>query len=439
MSRRQTGFTVALLATVVGVGCGRRPAETRTTAPAAPTPAPTVSEASGRKVLYWYDPMAPGSKFDKPGKSPFMDMQLVPKYADEPGGGSPSASAVTLSPEQVRATGIATVAVTRGAVSGVIRAVGTIEPDEGRQARVSARVAGRIEKLYADFTGQSVRAGEPLYSLYSPELVATQRELVLALENRERLSGGTAEAIGSADELLAAARDRLRLWGIGPAQIEALERSRKPELAVSFRSPISGTVLQKMVVAGQYVTEGAELYLLADLSSVWLMAQVYEYELAGLRVGQPAEATVSSLPGATLRGRVAFIEPVLDRETRTARVRIVLANPRGDLKPGMFADALLEVPAAASLVIPRSALIDTGARSIVYVEIAPNTFAARDVKTGAASGDRVAVLQGLKEGETVVAAANFFIDSQAQLAGGSSIQWSGALDVKQTPRPEATP
>jgi membrane fusion protein, copper/silver efflux system len=438
MSRRQTGFTVALLATVVGAGCGRRPADTKT-APTAPTPAPTASEASGRKVLYWYDPMAPGSKFDKPGKSPFMDMQLVPKYADEPSGGSTSAAAVTLSPEEVRATGIATVTVARGTVAGAIRAVGTIEPDETRQVRVAARLAGRIETLYAAYTGQAVRAGEPLYTLYSPELVATQREYVLALENRERLSAGTAEAISSANELVVASRDRLRLWGIGSAQIEALGRSRKPELALSFGSPISGTVLQKMAVAGQYVTEGAELYLLADLSSVWLMAQVYEYELGGVRIGQPAEVTVSSLPGTTLRGRVAFIEPVLDRETRTARVRIALANPRGDLKPGMFADARLEVPAAASLIIPRSALIDTGARRIVYVEIAPNTFAARDVKTGTASGDRVAVLEGLKEGETVVAAANFFIDSQAQLAGGSSIQWSGALDVKQTPKPERTP
>jgi Cu(I)/Ag(I) efflux system membrane fusion protein len=197
--------------------------------------------------------------------------------------------------------------------------------------------------------------------------------------------------------------------------------------------------MTKMVVEGQYVTEGSEIYLLADLSSVWLIAQVYEYELGRLHVGQDAEATVSALPGKTFRGRIAFIEPVLDRDTRSARVRIALANPKGELKPGMFAEATLETPPAPSLVVPRDALIDTGARRVVYVETSPNTFAPRDVKVGEASGDRIAILEGLKEGDRVVAAANFFIDSQSQLAGGSSIQWSGALEVKPTPIPEKRP
>ena len=163
------------------------------------------------------------------------------------------------------------------------------------------------------------------------------------------------------------------------------------------------------------------------------MAQVYEYELGGLRVGQTAEVTISALPGKTYQGKVAFIEPVLDRETRSARVRIVLPNPAGQLKPGMFADARLEIPSAAALTVPKSAVIDTGSRRVVYVETSPNTFSARDVKLGEASGDRVAVLDGLKEGERVVATSNFFVDSQAQLSGGASIQYSGALDVKTTP------
>ena len=406
-----------------------------------PSAAPAQAGTPARQVLYWYDPMAPGSKFDKPGKSPFMDMQLVPKYADEPGGGgaTESAAAVTLSPEAIRAAGIATVPATRETLARSIRSVGTIEADETRFVQVAARVAGRIDKLFADFTGQSVRAGAPLYQLYSPELVATEREYLLALENRQRLSNATPESIRSADELAAASRDRLRLWGIGPAQIAALEQSREPELALTYRSPITGTVMKKMAVEGQYVTEGSEIYLLADLSSVWLMAQVYEYELGRLRVGQDAEVTVSALPGQTFRGRIAFIEPILDRDTRSARVRIALPNPKGELKPGMFADAKLETPSAPSLVVPRNALIDTGARRVVYVETSPNTFTPRDVKVGETSGDRVAILEGLKEGDKVVATANFFIDSQSQLAGGSSIQWSGALEVKQTPSPEKKP
>ncbi len=427
-------IAAAASAVVTLAGCGKKTGPKPTSAAAMPTP-PSV--ASGREVLYWYDPMVPGSKFDKPGKSPFMDMQLVPKYADEPGGGATeSAAAVTLSPEAIRATGIATVPVTREALSRVIRSVGSIEIDETRQVRVSARVAGRVERLYANFTGQAVKSGAPLYALYSPELIATQREYLLAIQNRQRLSGGTAEAIRSGDELLAASRDRLRLWGIGPAQIATLEKGREPLLALTFPSPITGTVLQKMVVEGQYVAEGAELYLLADLSSVWLVARVYEYELGGLEVGQPAEISVSSLPGKNFHGRIAFIEPLLDSETRSARVRIPLPNPRGELRPGMFADAKLEMTGVPALVIPRGALIDTGARRVVYVEAAPNSFAPRNVKVGSGSGDRVAVLEGLKEGEKVVAAANFFIDSQAQLSGGASVQWSGALDVKEKPKGE---
>ena len=429
---------VALMFAVLGAAaCGRR-APVPASAAAAKTPAAT--DSSGRKILYWYDPMVPGSKFDKPGKSPFMDMDLVPKYAGEEaaGGAATSAAAITLSPEAIRATGIATVPVARGEVAGAIRAVGTIEIDETRQVKVAARVAGRLEKLFADFTGQRVRAGDPLYEIYSPDLVATEREYLLALENRRKLSGGAAEAIGAADALVAAARDRLRLWGIGPAQVAALEGSGRPELRLTYRSPITGTVLQKMAVEGQYVSEGTDLYLLTDLSSVWLQTQVYEYELARLSVGQTAEATVSALPGRTFRGRIAFIDPVLDRATRSARVRIVLPNPGDVLKPGMYADARIETPSRPGLLVPRSALIDTGERRLVYVETSPNTFSAREVTTGDRSGDSVAILAGLREGERVVAAANFFVDSQAQLSSGASIQWSGALDVKEPPK-ETTP
>ena len=404
---------------------------------AASTPGASSDGATpnaGRRVLYWYDPMVPGSRFDKPGKSPFMDMQLLPKFADDEPGGAASESRVTLSPQAIRAVGITTVPARHETLSREIRAVGTIEVDETRQARVAARVAGRIEKLYADYTGQEVRAGAPLYSLYSPELVATQREYLLALENRRNLEAGTPDAVRSADALVGAARDRLRLWGIGQAQIAALEKSGRPQLALTFSSPIGGVVLQKMAIEGQYVAEGADLYLLADLSRVWLMAQVYEYELARIRVGQTAEATVSALPGRTFRGRIAFVEPVLDRETRSARVRIELPNPARALKPGMFADARLELPAAPAVTVPKSAVIDTGNRSVVFVETAPDTFSARDVRTGESSEDRVAVLEGLREGERVVAAGNFFIDSQAQLAGGgASVQYTGALDVRTTP------
>ncbi|HKD18210.1 MAG TPA: efflux RND transporter periplasmic adaptor subunit, partial [Thermoanaerobaculia bacterium] len=219
MSRTsRASIAIAVAVTAILGGCARK--ASAPTPGAAATPAAS-SGTPGRKVVYWYDPMVPGSKFDKPGKSPFMDMQLVPKYADEtsPGESSTSAAPVTLSPAAIRATGITTVSVTRETLTRTIRAVGTIEVDETRQARVAARVAGRIEKLYADYTGQAVRAGEPVYSLYSPDLVATQREYLLALENRQKLSDASEDAIRAADQLVAASRDRLRLWGIGEKQI----------------------------------------------------------------------------------------------------------------------------------------------------------------------------------------------------------------------------
>lgn len=409
---------------------------------ATPTPAGGSSSASpppasGKRVLYWYDPMVPGSRFDKPGKSPFMDMQLVPKYADEPPAPAQGSSAppVSLSAEAVRAAGIATVPVVRGELAHEIRAVGAIQADETRLVHVAARVPGRVERLHANYTGEAVRRGAPLYDLYSPELVATQREYLLAIENRQRLSAAGSETSAGAESLVSAARDRLRLWGIGESQIRALEKTRKPDLAVTFPSPISGTVLQKNVISGQYVQEGTDLYLLADLSEVWLLAQAYESDIANLRVGQSAIATVNAYPGRSFTGRIAFIEPVLDPQTRTARVRIVLPNPRGELKPGMYADATLQIPLGRGLSVPRSAVIDTGARQVAYVETAPGSFSARDVKVGSTAKDRVEIVGGLSEGERVVAAANFFVDSQAQLSGGASVQWSGAKEVKTQPTP----
>jgi membrane fusion protein, copper/silver efflux system len=447
--KRRTGRALAILAVALVLGVGsavlltRRPTPPGTPAAGAtPTPlsvdAP-VGEIAGRKVLYWYDPMAPGSRFDKPGKSPFMDMDLVPKYADEEPVAATTASAappVVLSAAAIRASGVATAAVARQPLSLSIRAVGQIAADETKLERVAARLAGRVEHLYANFTGQPVRRGAPLFSLYSPDLVATEREYLLTLENRRRLRGASPDAGRSAESLVEAARDRLRLWGISNEQIRSLEESGRPELAVTFRSPVSGVVLQKTAVEGQYVQEGTELYLLGDLSSVWLVAQVYESDIGRIRVGQPVVSTLTAYPGREFRGTVVFIEPVLDPETRTARVRAVLPNALGELKPGMFADARFEASLGTVLSIPKSAAIDTGARQIVYVEASPGNFSPREVRLGATAGDRREVLAGLGEGEKVVAAANFFVDSQSQLAAGSSIQWSGALEVKTTPTPQ---
>ena len=380
---------------------------------------------SERKVLYWYDPMEPGTHFDRPGKSPFMEMDLVPKYADEVSGGE-----VELSPADMQAAGVATAPVERKPLVREIRAAGTIEADETRVARIAARVAGRLDRLDLDFTGQEVRRGAPIYSIYSPELVTAQRELLLAIDNLARArAAGSAQYVASAESLLEASRDRLRLWGIDGDQIDRLERSGEVETALVVRSPVSGTVLEKQVVLGQYVTAGQDLYLLADLSQVWLQARVYEHELPGVRKGQHAVVSLGAVPGREFRGRVRFIDPVVDPATRTARVRVELSNPGGTLKPGMFANAELRVDLGQRLVVPRGALLDTGTREVVYVKTGQGRFVAREVRVGERAGDVVEVVDGLTAGEEVVTAASFLVDSQSQLQTGASVQWGGASEV----------
>ncbi len=399
-----------------------------------------VDEIGGRKVLYWYDPMAPGSHFDKPGKSPLMDMQLVPKYADEvaPSGTAPAAGTkVDLTPEAVIAAGVKTARVERAKLEHVIRAVGSLEADERKLVHIASRVPGRLDRLYANFTGEFVKKGAPIFEIYSPDLVASQREYLLALENLSRAEkGASPEYFASARSLLEASRDRLRLWGLSDEQLETIARTRQPELRVVYRSPTAGTVIQKNAVAGQYVKEGDDLYLLADLSDVWLWVQVYEYEVGNVKVGQTVQASVTSFPGRQFRGRITFVDPVIDPAVRTGRVRVEVPNGDGSLRPGMFANAELHIDLGKQLMIPKSAVIDTGVRQLAYVRTDPTSFLGREVRLGATAGDRVAVLSGLSEGEEVVTAASFLIDSQSQLATGASVQWGGASEVKVTPGSE---
>jgi RND family efflux transporter MFP subunit len=403
--------------------------------PAKTSSTPPGGTGGGRKVLYWYDPMKPEVHFDRPGKSPFMDMELVPKYADEAapqGGPAEPGTTVELSPQAVSAAGVATVTVKEASLHRAVRAVGTLGTDETKLIHIAARVAGRLDRLYLNFTGESVRRGAPIYAIYSPDLVSSGREYALALDNLARArAGGDAGYIDSAESLVTAARARLSLWGLDRDQIDRIARTRQAEVDLVVRSPISGTVLEKKVVQGQYVTEGQDLFLLADLSNLWLSARVYEHELGSVKVGQAAVATFAAFPGREFRGRIRFIDPVLDPATRTVGVRIELPNRGGLLKPGMFANAELQVDLGRRLAIPQSAVLDTGVRQVVYVRQGPNRFAGREVRLGQTAGDMVQVVQGLAEGEEVVTSANFLIDSQSQLATGQSIQWGGASEVKK--------
>lgn len=421
-------LVTAMVAASTGwlIGCGK-------------TPVPKAPDQGGKKILYWVDPMHPAYQSDKPGKAPDCGMDLVPVYEKEETPETPSAPGpaepgplVELTPEAVSAAGVATVKVTLASLYREIRAVGTLGTDETRIIHIAARVAGRLDRLYLNFTGQPVRLGAPIYAIYSPDLVSSGREYSLALDNLARArTGGDAGYIESAESLVKASRARLSLWGVDPDQIARIERTREAEVVLTVRSPMSGTVLEKKVVQGQYVTEGQDLYVLADLSNLWLAARVYEQDLGAIQVGQDVVAIFPAYPGRPFHGRIRFIEPVLDPATRTVGVRIELPNSDGSLKPGMFANAELRVDLGRGLAIPKSAVLDTGARQLVYVQLAPNRFTGREVRLGQTAGDRVQVLHGLAAGEEVVTSANFLIDSQSQLTTGQSIQWGGASEVKK--------
>ncbi len=404
-------------------------------------PAPAAAQ---KKVLYWYDPMKPEVHFDHPGKSPFMDMQLEPKYAEEvPAAGAgappPGFSVVKIPLERRQEIGVTTAKVEKREIGGAIETNGVVAEDEGRLNAVNAKFGGYIEKLYVDRTGQPVRRGQPLLSVYSPDLVATERELLLAVENARRLSSASPQAASDASSLLSATRQRLRLWDIPDSEIERIEKSGQVSKTLTLSSPVSGVVLKKDAVAGLAIMPGMPLYTIADLSTVWVLADVYQSEMAMVAPGYAAVVSASFLPGETFRGRIDFVYPTLTEETRTVKVRLVIPNPKGLLKPGMFVRVSVSGKAREALAIPRSALIQTGERQIAFVEQSAGVFAPREMKTGVQGKDFVEVLSGLSQGETVVTSANFLIDSESRIGAigaapaGSAGQPTQSLGSKPTP------
>ena len=385
------------------------------------SPGAATPSAGGRKVLYWYDPMKSEIHFDHPGKSPFMDMALEPKYADEaPAAVSaappPGHSVVKIPLERRQQIGVTTAKVEKRAIGGTIETNGSVAEDEARVHSVNAKFAGTIERLLADRTGQPVRRGQPLLTIYSPDLVSTERELLLAVENARRMKdSGSPQAAADARSLLDATRQRLRFWDISDSEIDRIERSGEVSKTLTLNSPVSGIVLKKDALPGMSIAPGMSLYTIADLSTVWVLADVYQSEMAEAVPGNAAGVSASYLPGETFRGRIDFVYPTLDPETRTARVRIVLPNPKDALKPGMFVHVSISGGGRTALAIPRSALIQTGERQIVFVEQSAGVFAPREIRTGVSGKDSVEVLSGVSEGESVVTSANFLIDSESRI------------------------
>ena len=329
-----------------------------------------------------------------------------------------AAPTITLSDEKRQLIGVRTAAAGFRTLAKQIRTVGKVEVNETRLAFVNTKIAGWVKKLFVNFTGGQVVKGQPLLSIYSPDLVSAQEEYLLALRARTAVSGGIAEVQASQQSLIDSAKRRLILWDITEEQIAGLEKTGKTKTEMTINAPLNGIVLEKMVLDGAYITPGMNLYKIADLSTVWIIADVYEYEVPLVKVGQQARVTLPYSSGEVLHATVSFINPVLDSMTRTVKVRIAVKNPGLVLKPDMFVNVEIMASSRARIVIPRSAVLDSGTRQIVYVEKEPGVFEMRTVTLGVRGENEVEVLKGIKKGERVVTSGNFLIDSESQLQSG---------------------
>jgi Cu(I)/Ag(I) efflux system membrane fusion protein len=323
---------------------------------------------------------------------------------------------VQISPERQQLIGVKIGTVEIKPLEKVIRTVGRVDYDEKRLTTISPKIGGWIEDLFVDFTGRFVQQGEPLFTLYSPELVSTQEEYLLALRaKKELVKSPFPEVAGSGNSLAESARRRLKLWDITEEQIKALEESGQPRKTLTLYSPFSGIVLEKVAYKGMNVMPGMALFKLADLSIVWLYADIYEYELPFIRLGQQAAIQLSYLPGELFTGKVIYIYPSLNPETRTAKVRFEIPNPHGKLKPEMYANVEIKVHLGRKLAVPEGAIIDTGIRQLAIIDKGSGYFEPREVKVGAKVDNYYEVIRGLKAGERVVTSANFLIDSESKL------------------------
>jgi RND family efflux transporter MFP subunit len=396
------------------------------TAKAAPT-GRVSSRPPERKVLYWTDPMVAGYKSDKPGKSPFMDMDLVPVYDDGAAADTETAkdvkgyTTIHLGLERQQLIGVQIGKAEKRKLSKTIRAVGRIAADETTLHHIHAKFEGYVERLFVDYTGKPVRKGQPLASIYSPDLLATQQEYLLAYRAWRQFSqSGNPDLVRNGKELYDSARQRLLLWDIRPADVERLEKTGVPTKALTLYSPIDGTVMAKNAVQGNRVMPGDSLFEIAGLAHVWALADVYEYEIPLVHVGQTAVVTLSYLPGRQWSGRVTFIAPVVDEKTRTVKVRVELDNRDMTLKPDMFAEVRIEQSGGDVVAVPIDAVLSTGSRTIVFVPREGGRFEPREVKLGSRVDGYYQVVSGLAEGDPVVTQANFLIDSESRLKAALS-------------------
>ncbi|MEN6585771.1 MAG: efflux RND transporter periplasmic adaptor subunit [Sulfuricella sp.] len=386
----------------------------------AQTPSAAKPATRERKILFYRNPMGLPDTSPVPKKDQ-MGMDYIPIYEGEEGNEPEQARQVKISSEKIQQLGVRSEPVALRSLSRSVHAVGRIEIDERLSHTVAPKFEGWIDKLYVNTTGQEVRRGQPLMAVYSPDLVSAQNEYFIARQGETSLRHATPEAQESMKQLAEASLARLNNWDISAGQLQDLSKSNNARRTLTVRAPVSGIVIEKKAVQGMRFMPGDVLYQIADLSSVWIVADVFEQDLTLVRPGENARATLNAYPGKAFSARVSYVYPTLNPQTRTVPVRLELANPEGLLKPGMYADVELSTPAGGKvLTVPTSAVIYSGKSQTVLVELAQGRFEPRPVKLGMRGGDYVEVLEGLTEGEKVVVSANFLIDSESNLKAAFS-------------------
>lgn len=381
------------------------------------------------KVQQWTCSMHPFIIKDKPGACPICGMELIKKIDSVPADGAAMTPEqkqqadmlghVSMSATQRIMANVETVEAKKATLNKEINAVGIVQYDQSRQAKATAWIAGRIDKLNVNTVGAFVSKDRPVAEVYSPDLVATQQEYLLAVKSREQLKNSPIATISqNGDGLVASAKQRLMLFGVKESQIAALEKEGKPNISLPIYTPISGIVIEKMVQQGQYVNVGEVLFNVADLSRVWVEVEVYENEFPNVHLGQRVEISSQSFPGKPFSGKISYIYPFLDPKTRTVKARVEMPNPGLKLKPDMFVNAVIKVPLGSAIVLPVTAVMDTGKRQVAWVESSPGMFEPRDVQVGQRTDDKIQILSGIKAGDKVAVSGSYLIDSESQLKGG---------------------
>jgi len=402
------------------------------------------------------DPMHPAYKSDKPGVAPDCGMKLEPVYANaqqpetatQPAPGSADdvssmeVGTVHITPEKQQLIGVKYEQVQTGGGSRTIRAAGKVAIDETRIGHVHTKVEGWIDKVFVDFTGKLVEKGQPLLTIYSPDMLASQRELLLAAKAKTIMRDSTlASSFDQSESLLQATRRRLELWDLSEAQIDQVLKTGEPIKNITVYSPMSGYITDRKAFPQVKVMPDTDLYTIVDLSHVWIMADIFEYEAPNIHVGETASVSLPSQPGRTLSARIDYLQPDVDPMTRTLKVRLNMNNPGVLLKPEMYADVEFHVNIPSTLTVPSDAVLNAGERQTVFVDRGNGFFEPRQVKTGEREGDRIQILSGLKDGERIVVSGNFLIDSESQMKAAASGMggMAGMPGMTNAPAPPAAP